>query len=79
VWVRRERDERWSICGPQFAAAPNKWNETTSASFGLLAGSSTPERASIYRALQDPAKVADAQKWLREHAPGEYSKRECIA
>jgi acetylornithine deacetylase/succinyl-diaminopimelate desuccinylase-like protein len=41
--------------------------------FGLLAGISTPERAAIYKALQDPAKVADAQKWLREHAPGEYS------
>src|ERR1043165_9221828 len=52
---------------------PMQWNETTSAYFGLLAGISTPERAAIYRALQDPAKVADAQKWLREHAPGEYS------
>jgi len=50
-----------------------QWNETTSAYFGLLAGISTPERAAIYKALQDPAKVADAQKWLREHAPGEYS------
>jgi Acetylornithine deacetylase/Succinyl-diaminopimelate desuccinylase and related deacylases len=52
---------------------PMQWNETTSAYFGLLAGISTPERAAIYKALQDPAKVADAQKWLREHAPGEYS------
>src|SRR5882672_2393055 len=52
---------------------PMQWNETTSAYFGLLAGISTPERTAIYKALQDPAKVADAQKWLREHAPGEYS------
>jgi len=52
---------------------PMQWNETTSAYFGLLAGISTPERAAIYKALQDPAKAADAQKWLREHAPGEYS------
>src|SRR3954466_6998477 len=52
---------------------PMQWNETTSAYFGLLAGISTPERAAIYKALQDPAKVAGAQKWLREHAPGEYS------
>src|SRR4029077_10253374 len=52
---------------------PMQWNETTSAYFGALAGISNPERAAIYKALQDPAKAADAQKWLREHAPGEYS------
>src|SRR5580692_4057427 len=39
---------------------PMQWNETTSAYFGLLAGISTPERAAIYQALQDPAKAADA-------------------
>src|SRR3954466_6565822 len=38
-------------------ARPMQWNETTSAYFRLLAGISPPERAAIYKALQDPAKV----------------------
>lgn len=52
---------------------PMQMNETTATYFSRLAEISTPERAAIYRALRDPAKAGEAQKWLREHAPGEYS------
>jgi acetylornithine deacetylase/succinyl-diaminopimelate desuccinylase-like protein len=52
---------------------PMRLNETTRAYFQKLAAISTPERAAIYKALLDPKSAADAQKFLREHSPGEYS------
>jgi acetylornithine deacetylase/succinyl-diaminopimelate desuccinylase-like protein len=52
---------------------PMRLNETTRAYFQKVAAISTPERASIYRALLDSKASADAQKFLREHSPGEYS------
>jgi acetylornithine deacetylase/succinyl-diaminopimelate desuccinylase-like protein len=48
-------------------------NATTRAYFEKMAAISSPERASIYTALLDPKTAADAQKFLREHSPGEYS------
>ena len=38
-----------------------------------LANTSSPERAAIYKALLDSKSAANAQKFLREHSPGEYS------
>jgi acetylornithine deacetylase/succinyl-diaminopimelate desuccinylase-like protein len=52
---------------------PMRLNDTTRAYFEKMAAISPPERASIYKALLDPKTVADAQKFLREHSPGEYS------
>ena len=52
---------------------PMRLNETTRTYFEKMAAISPPERASIYRALLDPKTAADAQKFLREHSPGEYS------
>lgn len=52
---------------------PMRLNETTRAYFEKLAAISTPERAAIYKALLDPKSAPDAQKFLREHSPGEYS------
>jgi acetylornithine deacetylase/succinyl-diaminopimelate desuccinylase-like protein len=48
-------------------------NETTRAYFEKLAAISPPERAAVYRQLLDPKTAADAQKFLRERSPGEYS------
>jgi len=48
-------------------------NETTRAYFEKLAAISPPAHASIYRALLDSKPSADAQKFLREQSPGEYS------
>ncbi len=52
---------------------PMRLNETTRAYFEKLATVSSPERAAIYKALLDPQSAAGAQKFLREHSPGEYS------
>ena len=52
---------------------PMRLNDTTRAYFEKLAGISSPERAAIYKALLDPQTAAGAQKFLREHSPGEYS------
>jgi len=52
---------------------PMRLNETTRSYFERLAAISTPERAAIYKALLDPKTATGAQKFLREHSPGEYS------
>jgi acetylornithine deacetylase/succinyl-diaminopimelate desuccinylase-like protein len=52
---------------------PMRLNDTTRTYFETLAGISSPERAAIYKALLDSKSAADAQKFLREHSPGEYS------
>jgi acetylornithine deacetylase/succinyl-diaminopimelate desuccinylase-like protein len=52
---------------------PSRLNDTTRAYFEKMAAISPPERASVYKALLDPKTAANAQKFLREHAPGEYS------
>ena len=52
---------------------PMRLNETTRTYFEKLAAISPPDRASIYKALLDPKTADGAQKFLREHAPGEYS------
>jgi acetylornithine deacetylase/succinyl-diaminopimelate desuccinylase-like protein len=48
-------------------------NDTTRTYFETLANISSPERAAIYKALLDSNSAANAQKYLREHSPGEYS------
>ena len=48
-------------------------NDTTRTYFEKLASVSAPERAAIYKALLDAKAAAGAQKFLREHSPGEYS------
>ena len=48
-------------------------NDTTRTYFEKLASVSAPERAAIYKALLDTKAAAGAQKFLREHSPGEYS------
>jgi acetylornithine deacetylase/succinyl-diaminopimelate desuccinylase-like protein len=52
---------------------PMRLNDTTRTYFETLANISSPERAPIYKALLDPTSTANAQKFLREHSPGEYS------
>jgi len=54
---------------------PMRLNATTRVYFEKLAGISSPDRAAVYRALLDPNvnTAAGAQKFLREHSPGEYS------
>jgi acetylornithine deacetylase/succinyl-diaminopimelate desuccinylase-like protein len=52
---------------------PMRLNDTTRAYFEKLAAISLPERARIYRSLLDPGTAAEAQRYLRENAPGEYS------
>jgi acetylornithine deacetylase/succinyl-diaminopimelate desuccinylase-like protein len=52
---------------------PMRLNDTTRSYFEKLARISSPELAAIYQALFDPTAAADAQKFLREHSPGEYS------
>ena len=52
---------------------PMRLNETTRTYFERVAAISPPERAAIYKALLDPKTAPDAQKFLREHSPGEYS------
>ncbi|HEU5255898.1 MAG TPA: M20/M25/M40 family metallo-hydrolase [Vicinamibacterales bacterium] len=52
---------------------PMRLNETTRSYFEKLAAISPPDRAAIYKALLDPKTAEGAQKFLREHSPGEYS------
>jgi acetylornithine deacetylase/succinyl-diaminopimelate desuccinylase-like protein len=52
---------------------PMRLNDTTRAYFEKLAEISAPEAAAIYKALLDSRTAAGAQKFLREHSPGEYS------
>jgi acetylornithine deacetylase/succinyl-diaminopimelate desuccinylase-like protein len=52
---------------------PMRLNETTRSYFEKLATISSPDRAAIYKALLDPKTADGAQKFLREHSPGEYS------
>jgi acetylornithine deacetylase/succinyl-diaminopimelate desuccinylase-like protein len=52
---------------------PMRLNDTTRAYFEKLAEISAPDGAAIYQALLDPRTAAGAQKFLREHSPGEYS------
>ena len=52
---------------------PMRLNDTTRTYFEALANISSPERAAIYKALLDSKSSANAQKFLREHSPGEYS------
>ena len=52
---------------------PMRLNETTRSYFEKLAAISPPDRAAIYRALLDPKTADAAQRFLREHSPGEYS------
>jgi acetylornithine deacetylase/succinyl-diaminopimelate desuccinylase-like protein len=52
---------------------PMRLNDTTRTYFEKMAAISPPERASMYRALLDPKTAADAQKFLRNNSPGEYS------
>jgi acetylornithine deacetylase/succinyl-diaminopimelate desuccinylase-like protein len=52
---------------------PMRLNETTRSYFQKLSDISTPDRAAIYRALLDPKRADEAQSFLREHSPGEYS------
>jgi acetylornithine deacetylase/succinyl-diaminopimelate desuccinylase-like protein len=52
---------------------PMRLNETTHAYFQKLAEISAPDRASIYRSLLDPKSADEAQTFLREHSPAEYS------
>ena len=60
-----ERVGRWET--------PMRLNDTTRTYFETLANISSPERAVIYKALLDSKSAANAQKFLREHSPGEYS------
>src|SRR4029453_14239627 len=46
---------------------------TTSSYFEKLAGVSSPERAAIYKALFNSTTAPAADRFLREHSPGEYS------
>jgi len=48
---------------------PVRLNETTSAYFKRLAEISSPEQAAQYRAVLDPSKIWDADKWFLEHEP----------
>src|SRR5262245_7047614 len=52
---------------------PMRLNETTRSYFEKLAAISPPDRAAIYKALLDPKTADGAQRFLREHSPGEYS------
>ena len=48
-------------------------NDTTRTYFEKLASISSPERAAIYKALLGATTAATAERFLREHSPGEYS------
>jgi acetylornithine deacetylase/succinyl-diaminopimelate desuccinylase-like protein len=52
---------------------PMRLNETTRTYFETLARISSPQRAAIYKALLGSTGADDAQRFLREHSPGEYS------
>jgi acetylornithine deacetylase/succinyl-diaminopimelate desuccinylase-like protein/pimeloyl-ACP methyl ester carboxylesterase len=52
---------------------PMHLNETTRVFFERLAGISPPEKAARYRALLDPQRAKDVQKYLAENEPAMYS------
>jgi acetylornithine deacetylase/succinyl-diaminopimelate desuccinylase-like protein len=52
---------------------PMRLTDTTRVYFERLAGIGPPDRAAIYAALLNPKTAAGAQKYLREHSPGDYS------
>jgi len=52
---------------------PMRLNDTTRLYFEKMAAISPPDRAAIYKALLDPKTATDAQKFVRERSPGEYS------
>jgi acetylornithine deacetylase/succinyl-diaminopimelate desuccinylase-like protein len=52
---------------------PARLNETTHAYFQGMAAISPPEEAARYRAVLDPAKLAEVDRYFREHDPGHYS------
>ena len=52
---------------------PMRLNDTTRTYFEKMAGISSPERAAIYKALLDSSTAPTADRFLREHSPGEYS------
>jgi acetylornithine deacetylase/succinyl-diaminopimelate desuccinylase-like protein len=52
---------------------PVRLNETTRAYFERLATISPPADAARFRAVLDPARVAEADRYFREHDPSTYS------
>jgi acetylornithine deacetylase/succinyl-diaminopimelate desuccinylase-like protein len=52
---------------------PVHLNETTRMYFQKLAGITTPEKAARYRALLDPQKAGQVQRYLAENEPSAYS------
>lgn len=52
---------------------PVRLNETTRAYFQKLAAISPPAEAARYRAVLDPARQAEADRYFREHDPNHYS------
>lgn len=52
---------------------PIRLNETTKAYFEKLAAVSTPENASRYRGLLDPARSSTIARYLAEHEPGRHT------
>ena len=52
---------------------PMRLNETTRSYFQKLSEISAPDRSAIYKALLEQKSTDEAQKFLREHSPGEYS------
>jgi acetylornithine deacetylase/succinyl-diaminopimelate desuccinylase-like protein len=52
---------------------PVRLNETTRAYFAGMANISPPEEAQRYRQVLDPAHLAEADRYFRQHEPGHYS------
>jgi hypothetical protein len=52
---------------------PMRLNDTTRIYFERLAGISSPEKASRYNGLVDPARTAASQRYLAEFEPQRYS------
>jgi acetylornithine deacetylase/succinyl-diaminopimelate desuccinylase-like protein len=52
---------------------PMHLNETTRVYFEKLAGISTPDKAARYRALLDPQRAKQVQRYLAENEPSMYS------
>jgi acetylornithine deacetylase/succinyl-diaminopimelate desuccinylase-like protein len=52
---------------------PMHLNETTRAYFTGLAAISPPDAAARYRAILDPARAAEIDRYFRQHEPGHYS------
>lgn len=52
---------------------PVRLNDTTRAYFTGLAAISPPQDAERYRAILDPARMAETDRYFREHDPGHYS------